>query len=255
MGTSSRHRRWILILLACNVVTLGLLIALGSRYRVGAKAWQRLFHEGRAPLLQPEYRNNRKYEASQEIFRLYPVQPVEGIVLGDSQVAGVSWPELMAPAKVVGRGIDGDTAEGLLARLEDLAVSDPRWLAVMIGTNDVLNGRNSTEIAESIIDYCKRMIAQHPDTLILLVSIPPMANWVERAERRNEIIEEINRRLRDHCSGKAGLRWIPLSERIRDPSGHLARSMTTDGIHLGADAYAKLRDLIRGATKDLPSIR
>jgi lysophospholipase L1-like esterase len=255
MPKDTCYRRWITLLAIGNMISIGLLIGISSHYQVGKKAWQRLFHEGRIPLVTPDHRNNRNYEGTREIFRLYPSDPIDGIVLGDSQVAGASWPELLWPSRVVGRGIDGDTAEGLFERVTDLANSDPRWIAVMIGTNDILGKRDASDISGSIVRCAERLRAQHPDAPLLLISIPPMADWVENAKERNRAILEINERLRLHCSQDDDFRWIPLHDQVVDGSGYLARSMTMDGVHLGAGAYALLRELLREATRELSSTR
>jgi lysophospholipase L1-like esterase len=87
----------------------------------------------------------------------------------------------------------------------------------------------------------------HPKSLVLVVPVPPVADWVVRAEERNRVIDEINRRVAAECARRDGCRMLSWPENLRTPSGHLSRAMTSDGTHLSAQAYNSLAAMIREA--------
>lgn len=242
-------RRWFVIWMLVQGLTLALLIALCWHYRVVPKLVRTLIDERRAPLVNEDFRRNRNYDPQREIFRLYPASGARGYLLGDSQVAGVCWLELMPWAGIVGRGIPGDTAEGVLHRIEDLAESRPEWIGVLVGTNDILRGGDPREVAESILGCVERLRRGHPEAVIAVVSIPPLARWVEQAERRNGDIGAANRAVSEAVSGLTDARWIDLAGEVADENGYLQDLMTTDGVHLSAAAY---RRLLHGIEATLP---
>lgn len=245
-------RRWIFLLLASNALTIALLAALGSHYRLGSKLWHRIFHQGGIPVLQPEFHNNPNYHAGREIFRLYPnAADVEGLVVGDSHVANVVWQELLAPHTTIGRGIDGDTADGLLHRLDDLAGIKARWVAVIIGTNDILRGHNAAATRDQIIRCLDHLRTQRPASRLLVVAVPPVADWVDPTRRRNQTVRELNEALRSQCTGRPDVRWLDLHAAVATPDDNLAHPMTVDGVHLAAPAYQILRGLIAEAVADM----
>jgi lysophospholipase L1-like esterase len=240
-------RKWIILLATTQIATLVVLVLLLAHYRVVRKIWQRVVHEGRAPGLVSSFENNREYQVQREIFRLYPAGKVDGVVIGDSLAAGVCWQELMPEMKVVGRGIPGDVARGVHHRLGDLRDMDARWLAILVGTNDVFDDRDASAVTQDIAQCLDRLRGQHPRTLVLVIPVPPVANWVEQADERNRVIDEINRRVAAECARREGCRVLVWPDHLRTASGHLSREMTSDGTHLSARAYESLAAMIREA--------
>ena len=65
-------------------------------------------------------------------FYLHAAQPHAAIVmLGNSITAGTNWNALLPTFDVANRGVPGDTAEGVLKRLDSIIAMQPQCVAVM----------------------------------------------------------------------------------------------------------------------------
>ena len=231
------------ILWGTQVLTAIALIAIARHYRVFSKARRVLLEEKRIPGMVKDHRMNRYYDSARDLFQRYDIQRSRAVIVGDSHVSGVSWPELMPDAGIVGRGIPGDTVSGVTHRLIDFAKIDLEWLGVLIGTNDVLRGGDRVAILDSLKALASEIESTLPDVMVRWVSIPPFSSWVEHSERRNRVVRELNRGLRDLVAERGWL-WIDLHTRVVDEKGYLSPRMTTDGVHLSSTAYGVFADLI-----------
>jgi lysophospholipase L1-like esterase len=244
-GPRGWQRHWLWALLASNGVLLVALIAVMIHYRVPHKAWRRLFVEQRVVGFSQDHELNRNYRDYREIFSIYPERPVSVLVLGDSQVQRVSWSELLSRPDVVGRGIPGDTVQGLRSRLVDEHATAPVVVVVMIGTNDVLNGSAADTAIQEMMGLVADVQRLWPNATLTLVDVPPVAAWVESNHERNARIAKVNGWMANEATGSARLRHIDLATSLTDSSGNLAPTMTSDGIHLSAAAYGLIRERLQ----------
>ena len=76
-------------------------------------------------------------------------------MLGDSLTAQREWNAMLGEPLVANRGIDGDTAAGVLARIGDNADFRGDTVVIWIGTNDVLQGGAAGPVAERIIEAAR----------------------------------------------------------------------------------------------------
>ena len=141
--------------------------------------------------------------------------------------------------EVYNRGISGDTATWLQARLGvslfDLA---PSKVVLMIGTNDINYGRSAEEIAgdyESILHLMRQNL---PDAKIWCVSIVPQnTDYSEGAAQNNAQIREANEKIKAlACS--YGLEYVDLYSLLVDENGLLNSKYSSDGLHLNNKGYA-----------------
>ena len=192
----------------------------------------------------PDYELNRNYQSSRELFRLYHREPDDILILGDSQVRFVSWGELLGRGDVIGRGIDGDTVAGVRARLADDKDATPRAVILIVGTNDVLRGVSVAELRKDFDLLINEARVAWPQAKLLVVSVPPVASWVERQVQRNHTVKQINAWLREATESATQAEFVDLAGKISDQAGALRQEMTMDGIHLSAAAYERLRVLL-----------
>jgi len=145
-------------------------------------------------------------------------------LLGDSLTAGnlgipyTRYLNLSADYKIVNRGRDGDTVQGIRDRLDDALRSDgPDIVVVQVGANDVLLPEmaarggawkefvDKISAAGSVPSPDSRLFSDLYDDLLLRISawgvdrivcatVPPMGENL--ADERNRKREEINRRIR-----------------------------------------------------------
>lgn len=164
------------------------------------------------------------------------------LVVGDSQVSMVNWNELLPGFDATGRGIPGDTVDGLAYRINDYHVLSPDTCVVLVGTNDVLADQTPIETEESYRGLIGRALQIWPQTKIVMVSLPPFSTWVTQAEAKNARVQQINARISELSNELPRTRYLNLHDLVADQGGYLADTMTMDGVHLNASAYAVLRD-------------
>lgn len=235
------------LLIASNLVTLALLGALAHHYRVPQKLWRAWGVENRIPLVTPAHELNRNYQASRQLFDTYRKIPKPILLFGDSHIRLASWTELLGRDDTANRGIDGDTLEGIRHRLADEAGTAPAAVVILGGTNDLIRGTKIDEMKQSmtaLLDEARRI---WPDTPLLVTSVPPVAAWHTDCHRINDQASAFNRWLQSQLAEHSNSRFLDLNATLRDASGHLDPSMTSDGVHFSAKAYNALRHQIEAA--------
>jgi len=160
------------------------------------------------------------------------------LFLGDSITAQGSWDAWLPDEQTANQGVNGDTTDGVLARLDAVIAQQPEVIVLLIGTNDFGNHRASVEHVvrgvESVLVTLRREL---PGVRLLLVSILP--RQAEYAAK----IEEANRHLRQFvatCHAQYLDAWPALAD-----GDHLADRFTDDGLHLTDAGYqAYLGELV-----------
>ncbi|MCJ1714849.1 GDSL-type esterase/lipase family protein [Curtobacterium sp. VKM Ac-2922] len=152
------------------------------------------------------------------------------LFLGDSVTAGGSWAERLPDERTDNRGVNGDTTDGVLERLDDIVQAAPDVIVLLIGTNDFGNHRKSAEhVVRNVETILVTLRRELPGVRLLLVSVLP--RQAEYAPR----IEEANRHLRQFvatCHAQYLDVWPALAD-----GDHLAAQFTDDGLHLTDEGY------------------
>lgn len=226
--------RWGKLLVLTNLVSLGLLLALADRYNVGSKIYNRLFVDGRVPLVTEDYANNRFFAERIALYEARLPREEEWILLGDSHMAIPQWSQLLGAGGIVSFGVEGDTVRGLTYRLTRLGDKAAPRAVILIGTNDILRDSTAERIREDMEALLEE--ARPRFSRIILVEIPPLAPWVERAGQRNAVIDELNAYLRG--LGEPPVQLLPLNQLMRSAPDWPRRTLMNDGVHLSADGYA-----------------
>lgn len=151
---------------------------------------------------------------------------------------------------VYNRGISGDTLAGYREKL-DVCVCDlqPAKVFINIGTND-MNGE-TFDVEAFAAEYeallCD-IIVRCPGTEITVLAFYPMNEEVHATSpwhslRTNERIRAANRAVEELARG-LNLRFVDCSAPLVDKNGSLHPEFTMDGIHMYADAYEKVLDIL-----------
>jgi len=183
-----------------------------------------------------------KHRASQ--FRVLPNPAGEICFLGDSITDGCEWRELTGIETVTNRGIGGDTAWGLMARIDEVTEGKPAKIFLMIGTNDLAwGGKKVPEVREKIAEVLDTIRRDSPSTHIYLQSVLPVIDgMVKNFENKN--IEPMNAEL-EKLAREKGVTWVNLAPFFKDENGQLKRVYTGDGLHLTGEAYYQWYSVIR----------
>ncbi len=151
-------------------------------------------------------------------------------MLGDSITAGGFWNELLPSQQVRNRGIDGDTTEGVLKRLDQVLPGRPAKVFLLIGTNDVSLGTPIRKIAHNVERIIDAIQSNSPETRVYLESVfprtPKMAN---RLRQLNTLYADLALR-RD-------LTYLDFWPILADEKGAIRSEFSNDNLHLTGAGY------------------
>ena len=187
------------------------------------------------------------WKSRADLFGKLPRQQGEIVFLGDSITDGCEWGELTGNPKCINRGISGDTAWGLMARMSEVTERKPAKLFLMIGTNDLARGKSVAEVRDKIVEVIETIRQRTPMTIVYLQSVLPTIESLAPLYL-NDHINSLNAELKVLAAAR-GIAWIDLATPFKDGSGKLKTELTDDGLHLNGQGYVQWFSLIR---KELP---
>jgi lysophospholipase L1-like esterase len=176
-------------------------------------------------------------------FEALPIAPDDIVFLGDSITEGGAWEELFPGIRVRNRGIGGDTAEGVLQRLDQVTDGQPAKLFLMIGTNDLNRGDSEAEIVADIEEILEQVEEESSETAVYLQSVLPRgADYRERVEGLNARLAEV--------AGEMGAGWVDLYPAFLDSeTGAIRGELSNDALHLLGPGYVLWRDQIESLVR------
>ncbi|MFB2554414.1 GDSL-type esterase/lipase family protein [Herbiconiux liangxiaofengii] len=154
----------------------------------------------------------------------------EIVFLGDSITEGGAWHEWFPTVRVLNRGIDGDTTDGVLARLGTALRSGPSAVFLLIGTNDLALKRPREQTRANVDEIVRLIRDEGRGPEVVLQSVMP------RQERFRPRVEELNREYQEIAS-RRGARYLDLWPALADAHGALNSQFTLDGLHLTGAGY------------------
>lgn len=185
---------------------------------------------------QSKYNGQRR-----ALFEMLGVQPRNIVFLGDSITDGCEWSELFGNPSCLNRGISGDRSDWLLERIDAVAAGRPRRIFLMIGINDLAQGRTPEQIAAAVREIVARVRELSPRTRLHIQSVLPVngksfdnfrGHYAHAAE-----IPVTNALLKRLCEEEQ-IPWIDLYTAMVDDEGNLRAEYTNDGLHLLGAGYA-----------------
>lgn len=201
------------ILLALAVFVVGGVAGAGT-----LRAWQQLkifVAKPRMTLLEARY----------EMLKLAPRKP-SIVMLGDSITAGVPWTEVAECASAANYGFNGDTSAGVLYRIQEILILQPRAVFLMVGANDILTRTKPSDTADTISRIVEHL--EGAGIAVIVHPVLPIEGIDKQVEATNHAVA------RALVSTKAAI--VPLPIGIHD---------LRDGIHMGPSGFVKWHDAIR----------
>lgn len=183
-------------------------------------------------------------QGRREMLEAVDVHDPEAIVfIGDSITHQAEWSELLHDPHIKNRGVDGETTDQVLSRLDGLKKIQPRMVMLMVGIND-LASRKPDEAFANIALIVKRILAGSPSSKIVIQSVLPVNNQVKFQYRSNDDVRKLNSLLVDY-SKQNQLQFVDVYRVLIDQGGNLDKAYTFDGIHLNGAGYQRWVDLLR----------
>jgi lysophospholipase L1-like esterase len=154
------------------------------------------------------------------------------VILGDSHALWFPIDRLPKDRFWLNQGLSGDTTAGVLKRVSTFAETRPDTIHVMIGINDLRQGKTDKEILSNLQQIMQRLRQEHPAAQIFVHSILPTrlpAIPSNRVRWLNYNIAALTKQESVH--------YLNLQPAFSDADGNLRRTLTTDGLHLNAQGY------------------
>ena len=176
-----------------------------------------------------------------------PIRSTDIVMLGNSLTeGGKDWAEKLGKPNVRNRGISGDVALGVDARLYQITPHKPAKIFLLIGINDVSHDVTVDSLMTDIRTLVDHIRAQSPKTKLVLQSLLPIrestGRW-KRLQGKTDMIPQINARI-EALAREKGLTFINLYPHFTEPGTNIMRAeLTYDGLHLtkaGYDVWVKL---------------
>lgn len=187
------------------------------------------------------------YEQRATLFEVLPITSTDVVFLGNSITNGGEWAELFHDKRIKNRGISGDIAQGVYDRLDPILKGKPAKIFLMIGINDVAQGRSADSIASQIAQVVKKIKSDSPKTKLYLQSVLPVNNQFGKFEghtSRGAVVLVLNERLKA-LAALEHLTYIDLFVPFVDPlTGRMKSELTNDGLHLLGSGYLLWRNIL-----------
>lgn len=176
-----------------------------------------------------------------------PIRSTDIVMLGNSITeGGKDWAEKLGKPNVRNRGVSGDVALGVDARLYQITPHKPAKIFLLIGINDVSHDVTVDSVMTDIRTLVDHILAQSPKTKLVLQSLLPIrestGRW-KRLQGKTDMIPQINARI-EALAREKGLTFINLFPHFTEPGTNVMRAeLTYDGLHLskaGYDVWVKL---------------
>lgn len=157
-------------------------------------------------------------------------------------------PEFFAPNNYLGRGIGGQTTSEMLVRFrQDVIEIHPKYVALMVGTNDVAenNGVISLEnMLDNIISMCE--LARANKIKVLLCSVTPCRQYPWRKEVDPQTkIPAFNAMMKEYADHTKGVTYIDYFSALTDGHNGCKAEYTVDNCHLTNAGYEVIEGIIR----------
>jgi lysophospholipase L1-like esterase len=175
------------------------------------------------------------YDVRRGLFELAKVKSGSVVMLGDSITEQELWSEWTGCSALVNRGIGGDTAASVLARLDDVIRLKPRLVYLLIGVNDIRHGRRVEATAQDIRAILQRLRDSNID-VIWIPTLPTSTQF--RNGALNPAIAKLNEIVAWPDS-------LDIRSQMTGGDGNLRPELTYDGIHLTAKADFEIASRIR----------
>lgn len=195
------------------------------------------------------------YKKQVDIFNQEETKKNQIVFIGDSIINYWDTSKYFTNTNIINRGIAGDTAVGVLNRLDQIIKIEPSIIIIHVGSNDIVRTTNTNdEIVQTLLKIRYKLETNLPNTKIYIVSLPPVLRDHEITStayvqhRTNDIIEDINEKLLLFTEP------IDTSSYLKDSDGNLKLNYTKDGIHLTHEGYKVLSKVIASEVTELKLI-
>lgn len=196
-----------------------------------------------AQVAHVDYKSSKHYAERTTLFEnSAPIDSTNIVMIGNSLTENCGdWNELIGDTDslIINRGIIGDTAYGIRARLCQILPGHPRAIFLMCGTNDLSHKHSAEEVFRRITVVADSIRQGSPTTKLFIQSLLPFdenSRWKLLAGRSKDV-PVINAMLREYCDAN-GITFVNIFPLLcEDGTYTLAKPYSRDGLHITRDGY------------------
>lgn len=164
-------------------------------------------------------------------FKLFHTQ-ADTVFLGDSITNAGNWTEIFPKFSVSNRGIAGDKTDDLLGILDAELLVQPKKAFIMIGTNDLGNGRS---VEDTFINYQSIVEKLRKKNIQVFIQSTLECEAIKCTWRLG-MIRELNEKLQQYAKAH-DITYININTGLTTKEKGLLPEFTNDGIHILGNGY------------------
>lgn len=190
--------------------------------------------------------NSRYYISTSDVRdKAMVTQSGSVVFLGDSITAIGNWNKIFGVSYIANAGVSGNTTDNVIARLSSAIKYQPQKLFLMIGINDLFQGKDVAYISKNYEIILNRIQSESPNTVIYLQSVLPVNSDISKLPFvDSQKIVALNQRIKLFADGKKII-FIDLYPYFCGVDNKLYRKYSNDGVHPGASGYIIWRNVIK----------
>jgi len=164
------------------------------------------------------------------------------VFIGDSITLGGDWSYLLGRNDIINRGINRDTTNGVLNRLDFYINQKPKSIFLMIGINDINCNISMNTIKTNYSEIIDKILSNNVQ--LFIQSTLSMNNNPYRIniEESNKKVEMLNNYLVEQCKLKS-IQYIDVNGKLSE-NNILSPKYSNDGLHPNEDGYIIWKQVI-----------
>src|SRR5262245_34317709 len=191
-----------------------------------------------SPTSSPRY---TIFQTSPRLTMFQTFSPTSDVVMvGDSLTAAAPWNEIFPKVQIANRGIDRDTTDNILLRMDTILSVSPKKALIMVGINDITGGASLDSVFQNYREIVKRL--QQASVTVIIQSTLECSKDV--CGDRVYQVRVLNKQLEDFAK-RNNIVFLDINADLSSPSDGLLSNYSYDGIHLLASGYVKWSEKIR----------
>lgn len=218
-------------------------ILLGSVFVVkkGDLPW----NVSKVPAPPTEVQKPQYYFDKTSQFNVLPQKEGTIVFLGDSITDGGEWGELFPDSNVINRGINKDTTQGVLERIDTIVDDNPSNIFIMVGINDLDLSVPVETTKRNYKSFIEEIRNKSPNTQIYIQSLFPLNNELNGSKVSSESIVDLNKYLENLSSEYDNTNFVNLYPHFQIDN-QMDKKYTNDGTHLNGEGYLLWKEQITG---------
>jgi lysophospholipase L1-like esterase len=171
------------------------------------------------------------------------------IFVGDSLTDGCDLSVYYPGLNAYNRGIGGDTAIGVLKRMDESIFDlEPQLIVILIGVNDLARGYSTQFLFDNLNKILTQIKERLPDAKVILQTLYPVNPEILPAVASlMPNINVVNTRIPFIISAFSGYRYVNVFDAliVSHQNKTLKPEYTTDGLHLSDAGYKAVAAVLR----------